>query len=52
LRHPLEAPRTATGVYLEPFAVERLDLDQPDGVHDRRHFQRRPDGWHFATLVP
>lgn len=52
LRLPLEAPRTAAGVFLEPFIVERLDLDQPEGVHDRRHFQRRADGWHVSTLVP
>lgn len=52
LRHPLEAPRTAAGVFLEPFTVERLDLNQPEGVHDRRHFQHRPDGWHEVVLVP
>lgn len=52
LREPLEAPRTATGVFLEPFVVERLALAQPDGVHDRRQYQRRPDGWHATVLVP
>jgi pyridoxamine 5'-phosphate oxidase len=52
LREPLLAPRTAGGVYLEPFLVERLDLGMADGVHDRRRFQRRPDGWHEQVLVP
>lgn len=51
LREPLKAPRTAAGVFLEPFLVERLDLNG-DGVHDRRQFQRRPDGWRETVLVP
>ena len=52
LRNPLTAPRTAAGLFLEPFMVERLDLSMPDGIHDRRHFQRRADGWHETVLVP
>lgn len=52
LREPLVAPRTAAGVYLEATVVERLDLDMADGIHDRRGFRRRADGWHEYTLVP
>jgi pyridoxamine 5'-phosphate oxidase len=52
LRDPLVAPRTAAGIYLEPFRIERLNLTMPDGIHDRRSFQRRADGWHEVVLVP
>lgn len=52
LRQPLVAPRTAAGVYLEALSVERLDLGMVDGIHDRRSFQRRADGWHETVLVP
>jgi pyridoxine/pyridoxamine 5'-phosphate oxidase len=52
VREPLVAPRTAAGVYLEPMLVERLDLDMADGIHDRRGFRHRADGWHQYTLVP
>jgi pyridoxamine 5'-phosphate oxidase len=52
LRDPLVAPRTSAGVYLEPFRIERLNLAMPDGIHDRRSYQRRADGWHETVLVP
>lgn len=52
LREPLVAPRTAGGIYVEPFQVERLDLTMDDGIHDRRAFHRRADGWHESVLVP
>jgi pyridoxamine 5'-phosphate oxidase len=52
LRDPLVAPRTSAGIYLEPFHVERVDLAMPDGVHDRRSYQRRADGWQETVLVP
>ncbi|MFU8815769.1 MAG: pyridoxamine 5'-phosphate oxidase family protein [Pseudomonadales bacterium] len=52
LRQPLVAPRTAAGIYLEPVRVERLDLGMAEGIHDRRSFQRRADGWHELVLVP
>ena len=38
---PLAAPQSARGLYLVPFAIERLDLNQPDGIHDRRRWRRR-----------
>jgi len=52
LREPLVAPRTSTGIHLEPFAVERLNLSMPGGLHDRRRFLLRGDGWHEHVLVP
>jgi pyridoxamine 5'-phosphate oxidase len=52
LRHPLVAPRTSAGIYIEPFKVERLCLSMPGGIHDRRSYQHRADGWHETVLVP
>jgi pyridoxamine 5'-phosphate oxidase len=52
LRDPLVAPRTSAGIYLEPFRIERLNLAMSDGIHDRRSYQRRADGWHETVLVP
>jgi pyridoxamine 5'-phosphate oxidase len=52
LREPLDAPRTAAGIHLEPYRVERLDLSMPDGLHDRRCFLLRSQGWHEQVLVP
>lgn len=52
LREPLAAPRTAAGVYLEPETIERLDLDMGDGIHDRRAFRHRANGWEERVLVP
>lgn len=52
LPDPLVAPDTAAGLFVEPFTIDRLDLAQPDGIHDRRHYERRPDGWFETVLVP
>lgn len=52
LREPLVAPRTAAGVFLEPMAVERLDLNTPEGIHERVLFRYQPGGWQVVTLVP
>ncbi|MEZ5558870.1 MAG: pyridoxamine 5'-phosphate oxidase family protein [Pseudomonadales bacterium] len=52
LPDPLVAPDTAEGRYLRPFVVDRLDLNQPDGVHDRRHFELREGIWQETVLVP
>jgi pyridoxamine 5'-phosphate oxidase len=52
LPDPLVAPATAGGLFVEPFAVDRLDLAQPVGIHDRRHFERRDAGWFETVLVP
>jgi len=53
LPEPLIAPPSARGLYLVPFAIERLDLNQPDGIHDRRRWRRqaadRPSPFGAAT---
>jgi len=40
LPSPVVAPPSARGLYLAPLVIERLDLNQPDGIHDRRRWQR------------
>jgi pyridoxamine 5'-phosphate oxidase len=52
LPEPLEAPAGASGVYLEPFHVDRLDLNQPNGFHDRRRYRRSSSDWVEEVLVP
>jgi len=46
------APPTARGYILVPIEIERLDLDQPNGVHDRRHYTRSGDEWSETVLIP
>ena len=52
LPRPLVAPETAAGRFLEAFTIDRLDLAQSDGIHDRRHFERHDQGWLESLLVP
>ncbi len=52
LPDPMIAPETALGLYVNPEIIERLDLDQPEGIHDRRRFQRCDDSWVQTVLVP
>ncbi|MCZ6642492.1 MAG: pyridoxamine 5'-phosphate oxidase family protein [Gammaproteobacteria bacterium] len=52
LPDPLVAPETAHGLYVNPEILERLDLNQPEGIHDRRRYQRREDVWIQTILVP
>jgi pyridoxamine 5'-phosphate oxidase len=52
LPEPLIAPDTASGLYLAVEVVDRLDLNQADGVHDRRHFELGDGGWVESVLVP
>jgi pyridoxine/pyridoxamine 5'-phosphate oxidase len=52
LPDPLVAPETSSGMYLVPQIVDRLDLNQADGVHDRRHFELVADVWVESVLVP
>lgn len=49
---PKRAPPTANGYLLVPSEIERLDLDQPNGVHDRRHFTRVDSNWREVVLIP
>lgn len=52
LPDPLTAPDTARGLYLIPSAVERLDLGQDNGIHDRRLYLRQDSGWVETVLAP
>lgn len=52
LPEPLTAPETARGFFLVPEQVERLDLNQENGVHDRRRYTRGNPTWHEEVLVP
>ncbi|XOV84393.1 MAG: hypothetical protein ACFHXK_04600 [bacterium] len=52
LPDPLVAPEHASGLILVPHEIERLDLNQANGVHDRSHFQLKDNQWTVTTLVP
>ena len=45
-------PPTARGLYLRATLIERLDLGQANGVHDRRRFELADDVWQENVLVP
>lgn len=48
----LSAPDTARGLYLQPSMIERLDLNQENGVHDRRRWVAGNPTWRETVLVP
>lgn len=52
LPNPLIAPKTAQGLILSPYQMERLDLSQDNGVHDRTLYLWQQDNWAETTLVP
>ena len=52
LPDPLVAPDTARGLYLNPTSIERLDLTQANGVHDRTLYTLEAEEWRVSTLVP
>ena len=52
LNEPLTAPANARGLIMQPVHIERLDLNQPNGVHDRRAYALTEEGWVLTTLVP
>ena len=52
LPDPLVAPEHASGLCLVPYEIERLDLNQDNGVHDRSHYRLDAGQWTTATLVP
>jgi len=52
LPRPLRAPDNARGLLITPYEIERLDLTQPEGVHDRQLFTRVEAGWRRSVLVP
>lgn len=49
---PLTAPDGAKGLLLVPETVERLDLTQANGVHDRVRYHLQASGWEPHTLIP
>ena len=49
---PLSAPPNARGLLLSPTSIERLDLTQDNGVHDRQRFELVEGSWHQRTLIP
>lgn len=52
LPEPLVAPDTARGFFLLPARIERLDLNQENGVHDRRLYTLGNPTWREQVLVP
>ena len=52
LPDPMTPPDNARGLLLKPYQVERLDLNQTNGVHDRQLFELIADSWRSSTLVP
>ncbi len=52
LPDPLLAPDTAHGLYMNPEVIERLDLSQPEGIHDRQRYERQGNTWIQTVLVP
>ena len=49
---PAAAPASAVGFRLVAEIVERLALNMPDGVHDRRRYRFDGQGWREEILVP
>ncbi len=50
---PDQAPPSATGFYFDPIlSIERLALDQPDHVHDRKKYVLDGSSWRVFQLVP
>ena len=48
----LTATENATGLILTPQKIERLSLDTPDGIHDRKLFIHTKEGWSESQLMP
>ena len=49
---PLVAPEGARGLLLLPERIERLDLNQANGVHDRTRYVLDAGRWLEHTLIP
>ena len=49
---PLVAPPGARGLVLLPQSIERLDLNQANGVHERCRYTLHADQWTVTTLIP
>lgn len=46
------APPSARGFFINPEFIERLDLNQPNGIHKRQLFEKSGAKWKLTTLVP
>jgi len=49
---PLVAPEAAKGLLIQVTEIERLDLTQNNGVHDRTLYTLNQGKWDQQTLVP
>jgi pyridoxine/pyridoxamine 5'-phosphate oxidase len=49
---PLEAPASARGLLLDPNMIERLDLNELSGLHDRKRYTLINEQWQETVLVP
>ena len=49
---PDTAPASAIGYYIVPELVERLDLRQDNGIHDRRLYAFENGAWTAEVRVP
>jgi pyridoxamine 5'-phosphate oxidase len=45
-------PPSVNGIYLDPVQIERLDLNDPNRIHDRRRYEHTGEGWICSILVP
>lgn len=52
LPEPLRAPQTAQGLFLRASLIDRLELGQANGVHDRRCYKWSTNAWQESVLVP
>ncbi len=52
LPEPLTAPTSAVGYWLQPTTVDRLDLAQENGIHDRVAWHIAGDKWARNVVVP
>ena len=48
----LTATEDAIGLILQPLTIERLSLDTPDGIHDRKLFEWSKEEWSENQLMP
>ena len=48
----LTATENAIGLILQPLTIERLSLDTPDGIHDRKLFEWSKEEWSENQLMP
>lgn len=52
LPEPVTAPATARGLLIKPTQLERLDLNELSGLHDRRRYNLVGMQWQEVVLVP